>query len=196
MSSRSTTRASFGNATAPFEPRARPSSGVRRACPWMCYVLVTSRLVTFSACSGLLVQRSWLYSVFDLCFPRVRPVFFLALVDPMCKADRALRELLFWRYRLSERGVLRHCNRLRPSGGLSRERLAAAAHLYLQQQAAACMASRGCSPLKGKGVRTGGRLHPGPVGERLLKKRPHATSRGQCALRSWFWVLRVWWLAS
>ena len=50
--------------------------------------------------------------------------------------------------------------------------MAAAAHLYLQQQAAACMASPGCSPLKGIGDRTGGRLHPGQAGERLLKKRP------------------------
>ena len=70
MSSRSTTRAPSPNATAPFEPRASPSSGVRRACPWMYHVPVTSRLVAFSACSGLLVQRSWLYSGFDLCFPR------------------------------------------------------------------------------------------------------------------------------
>ena len=68
--------ASSPNATAPFEPCARPSSGVRRACPWMYYVPVTSRLVTFSACSGLLLQRSWLYSGFDLCFPRVRSVLF------------------------------------------------------------------------------------------------------------------------
>ena len=28
------------------------------------------------------------------------------------------------------------------------------------------------------GVRTGGRLHPGQGGERLLKQRPHATSEG------------------
>ena len=46
---------------------------------------VTSRLVTFSACSGLLVQRSWLHSGFDPCFPRVRTVFFLASPDSMCK---------------------------------------------------------------------------------------------------------------
>ena len=60
-------------------------SGARRACSWLCSAPVTSRLVTFSACSGLLVQRSWLFSGFDHCFPRVRTLFFLASPDPVCK---------------------------------------------------------------------------------------------------------------
>ena len=75
-----------------------------------CSAPVTSRLVTFYACSGLPVQRSWLYPGFDSCFPRVRTVFFLALPDPMCEEARALRELLCWRCWLRERVVLRLCN--------------------------------------------------------------------------------------
>ena len=147
MSCRSTTRASSPNAKAPFDPHAR----LALWCPLRLFVApcsapVTSRLVTSYACSGLLVQRSLLYPGFDSCFPRVRKVFFLALPDLMCEEARAVREMLCWRCWLRERGVLRHCNRLRPSGGPQRERLAAAAHLYLQQQAAACMASPGCSP--------------------------------------------------
>ena len=68
------------------------------ACPRApCSAPVTSRLVTFCACSGLLVQRSWLCPGFDSCFPRVRTVFFLAVPDPMCKDARALREMLCWR---------------------------------------------------------------------------------------------------
>ena len=39
------------------------------------------------------------------------------------------------------------------------------------------MASPGCSPLKGKGVRTGGRLHPGLAGERLLNNATAGLSR-------------------
>ena len=35
-------------------------------------------------------------------------------------------------------------------------------------QAAACTTLPRCLPFKGKGIRTGGRLHPGPAGERLL----------------------------
>ena len=147
MSFRSTTRASLPNATAPFDPHAR----LALWCPLRlflapCSAIVTSRLVTFYACSGLLVQRSWLYSGFDSCFPRVRTVFFLALPEPMFEEARALREMLCWRCWLRERGVLRLCNRLRPSGGPRRERLLAAAHFYLQHQAAACMASPGWSP--------------------------------------------------
>ena len=103
MSFRSTTRASSPNATAPFDPHAR----LVFRCPLRLFLApssapVTSRLVTFYACSGLLVQRSWLYSGFDSCFPRVRTVFFLALPDSMCEEARALRELLFWRYWLAE----------------------------------------------------------------------------------------------
>ena len=147
MSSRSTTRASSPNATAPFDLNAR----LALQCPLRlflapCSAPVTSRLVTFYACSGLLVQRSWLYPGVDSWFPRVRSVFFLALPDPMCEEARALRETLCWRCWLRERGVPRLCNRLRPGGGPRRERLAAAAHLYLQQQAAACIASPGRSP--------------------------------------------------
>ena len=62
MSFRSTTRASSPNATAPFDPHAR----LALWCPLRlflapCSAPVTSRLVTFYACSGLLVQRSWLH---------------------------------------------------------------------------------------------------------------------------------------
>ena len=44
----------------------------------------------------------------------------------------------------------------------------------------------GCMLRLSIGVRTGGRPHPGQAGERLLKQRPHATSRWQGAWRSWF----------
>ena len=176
MSSRSTARLSSPNATAPFEPRARPSSGVRRACPWMCHVPVTSRLVTFSACSGLLVQRSWLYSGFDLCFPRVRTVFFLASLTLCSKQIGHCASCCFGGtgfVREVSNGTVIDCVLVEAND----ENLAAAAHLYLQQQAAA---SPGYSPLKGKGVRTGGRLHPGLAGECLLKQRPKLLS---CLLR-------------
>ena len=36
----------------------------------------------------------------------------------------------------------------------------------------ACTTKPGCLPCQGVGVRTGGRLHPGLAGERLLKQRP------------------------
>ena len=123
--------------TPPSDPLAR----LALWCPLrmflaLCSAPVTSRLVTFYACSGLLVQRSWLYSGFDSCFQGFAQC-------SLCEEARALRELQFWRYWLRERGVFRHSNRLRPSGGPRRERVAAAARLYLQQQAAACMASPG-----------------------------------------------------
>ena len=183
MSSRSTTRASSPNATAPFEPHA--CLAIR--CPqhlflaW-CSAPVTSRLVTFSARSGLLAQRSWLYPGFDFCFPRVRTALYFGLARPYVRTAGALREPLgLWCW-LRERGVLRHCERLRPSGGLLRERVAAAAHAYLQQQAAACTATPGCLPSKGKRVRTGGSLHPGLTGERLLNTAQ--TSSSDCWITS------------
>ena len=117
MSSRSTTRASLPNATALFEPHALALRGPPRLFLAPCSAPVTSRLVTFYACSGLLVQRSWLCSGFDLCFPRVRTALILALPDPMCEEARALRELLCLRCWLRVRGVLGHCNRLRLGGG-------------------------------------------------------------------------------
>ena len=47
----------------------------------------------------------------------------------------------------------------------------AAAFAYMQQQAAARTRRAWVSGLcQGKGVRTGGRLHPGQAGERLLKQ--------------------------
>ena len=71
MSSRSTTRASSPNATAPFEPLAC----LALWCPPRLFLVpctapVTSRLGTFSARSGLLAQRSWLYSGFNSCLSK------------------------------------------------------------------------------------------------------------------------------
>ena len=109
----------------------------------------------------LLVQRSWLYSGFDLGFPRVRTALILALARRHVRSSWGIAGAAWLAVLASrERGVLRHCERLRPSGGLLRERVSAAALAYLQQQAAAGTATPGCLPPKDKGVRTGGRLHP------------------------------------
>ena len=82
MSSRSTTRASSPNATAPFEPLARQSSVVRRACPWMFSAPVTSRLVTFLAswCSdpGSILGLTNVFHRFAQCV-------FWPSPDPMCE---------------------------------------------------------------------------------------------------------------
>ena len=67
-----------------------------------------------------------------------------------------------------------HCAQWRPSVPLLRHHMSAAAFAYQQQQAAARKAIRlGVkASIKVTGVRTGGRLHPGLAGERLLKQRP------------------------
>ena len=92
MSSKSTTRASSPNATVQSDPLLAWLLAPLRLFLAPCTAPVTSRLVTFSARSGLLVQRSLLYPGFDSCFPRVRTALYLGpLSDPMCEAAGALR---------------------------------------------------------------------------------------------------------
>ena len=71
---------------------------------------------------------------------------------------------------------LRFGGQLRPSCPLPRAHMSAA-------RVGRAWVSGFC---QGKGVRTGGRLHPRQAGERLLKQRPHAMTKGQSATRSWF----------
>ena len=71
-----------------------------------CSTLVTSRLVTFSARSGLPAQRSWLYPGFDSCFPWSSH----SIVLWPCPT--------LWRCWLRQEGVLLHCVRLRSCGDL------------------------------------------------------------------------------
>ena len=69
MSFRSTTRASSPNATVPSDPLLARLLAPLRLFLAPCAAPVTSRLVTFSACSGHLA-RSWrpvVYSGFDSC---------------------------------------------------------------------------------------------------------------------------------
>ena len=138
-----------------------------------CTAPVTSRLVTFSAPSGLLAQRSWLYPGFDSClsmsshsivlWPLVRPY-----VRSSCGIARAamvggagfVREvshgtaigcaLVVTNYKCAERQP-------RLTTSCSTRQLA-----WLP----------GCVLQLSTGVRTGGHLHPGLAGERLPKQRP------------------------
>ena len=119
--------------------------------------------------------RSKTFAFFDVC--RREP--------PAQAGERLLKQrsdaclFLVWMPRecghrwLRERGVLRHCARLRPSCAPLRPCVSATTLAYMQQQAAARKALPWFSrPFEGEGVRTGGRLHPGLAGERLLKQRP------------------------
>ena len=63
--------------------------------------------------------------------------------------------------------------------------LSAAAFDYEPQQAAASNVCLGVLLQQGKGVRTGGRLHPGPAGERLPKQSPKSYSCSYGRPGSW-----------
>ena len=87
MSSRSTTRASSPSATAPSDTLVARLLALCALFLAPCSALVTSRLVTFSARSGLPAQRSWLYPGFDSCFS-------WSSYSIMCEAAGAVRTAL------------------------------------------------------------------------------------------------------
>ena len=64
--------------------------------------------------------------------------------------------------------------------------MSAAAFAYMQQQAAARTGLSWCqASVKGKAPGRVDVYTQGKAGERLLKQRPHATTKGQSAMCSW-----------
>ena len=193
MSFRATTRASSPNATAPFDPlvclalRCPPRPVPGTCCPRSSFRLVTTLrylvLLLRFACSPVVIpgKVTGHTSALDLfCV--------LPLVSPMISGAREI----------VERAVAVRCVRRLGAGlesvvyyGL----VAAAAFAFAQQQAAARTGQVWVSGLcQGKGDRTGGRLHPGLAGERLLNNAP--TPRRSLRCDSGFRAPRGWRMAS
>ena len=134
-----------------------------------------SRLVTFSACSGLLVQRSWLYSGFDSLFSKgSHSVFFWPRPTLCAKKLGHCASCCVGGAGFGREVSLELCNRLRPSWRPMTSNACGGSSAPLPAAVSGSLHgfARVFHLLQGKGVRTGGRPHPGPAGERLLKQRP------------------------
>ena len=152
MSSRSTTHASSPNATAPSDLLLARLLAPSTLAPGP---VLCARV--FSPGDPLLpVPASWLYPGLTPVFPRDRTALYCGLGRP-CVRSCCYVEC---------------CN----GGGAGFDRKAsycsasdcAQVVAFIECGLVACTTMPGCLPCQGEGVRTGGRLHPGLAGERLL----------------------------